>query len=165
MPFGAGQIVYDDDLAALPGSLVSRGDRGTAWAARTPATNTDEGIVRIDNVPLIGGYSYRIEGRFRGTTATATDRAVGRIRWTDTGVAATTASPELERTELDSADTSNTIHVVGYVHPTVDVLGSFLLIFMRVGTSQMTLQNDISSLGRLVVTRVGESVADTGVDV
>jgi hypothetical protein len=165
MGLGAGQIVYEDDLAVLPGQLIARGDRGAAWSARTPATNTDEGIVRVDNVSMKGGRSYRVEGRFRGTCATVTDRVVGRVRWTDTGVAATTASAELERTELDSADTSNTIATIGYAHPTVDVLGSFLLIFMRVGTSQMTLQTDGGSLGRLMIFDIGPTVADTGTDV
>lgn len=166
MGFGAGQIVNDDDLAGLPGSLVARGDRGTVWGPFTPATNVDQGVVRIDNVPLLGGQSYRVEGKIRPTTATAGDRSVARIRWTDTGVAATTASAELDRAELESDATSNTIHVVGLVHPSVDVLGSFLLIFMRVGTSQMSLAQDPGpSYGRIHVYRIGDAVADTGVDV
>ena len=156
----AGEIVYIEEIP----HVVSRGNRATASSATSGGTEL--GVLRVDGVNLIGGHSYMvIADHLRPDLTVTTDRAKYTLRWNDTGVAATTSSTELGRTEAAGGDLNSMGVIIGWVHPAADVSGaSFILTISRPsGTGTVTALADTGGMN-ITIIDVNLTVPDTGVD-
>jgi hypothetical protein len=166
MALAAGQIVNYDDIATV--AILARGNR----TSNKTLVLTETGYLRVDNCALVGGHAYMVicaNVRLNVTTlGAATDHYKIALRYDDTGVAATTASTEVGRAETsaDSTAADNSFPpIIGFVFPTVDVLGSFILTANFTNNAPTTaLQADTPGIN-LVVVDLGETVTDTGVDI
>lgn len=154
---------------AYPGGVIAQGIR---TSNKTFTTVT--GYLRVDGVALLDDRAYMvIAHNLRidiSAGAAANDHYKFEIRQDLTGAAATTSSTEIARSELTSASTSTAQDdsfppCIGWVFPTADVTGSFLLTATRTaGSATVAVQADTGGI-LLSVIDMGLAVADTGVDV
>lgn len=155
--------------AAFPAGVIAQGNR---TSNKTFTTIT--GYLRLDSVPLLDGRSYMIVAHNLridvSAGAAANDHYKFDLRYDGTGAAATTTSAEIGRSELTTASTSTAQDdsfppVIGWVNPSADATGSFLLTATRTaGGATVAVQADTGGVW-LTVFDMGIAVADTGVDV
>ncbi len=152
---------------AYPQGVIAQGNR---TSNKTFTTIT--GYLRVDNVELLDGRCYMITAQNMRISVTAgaaaSDHYNFDLRYDGTGAAATTTSTEIGRAELSSDSTTEDNSapiVVGWVNPTADATGSFLLCATRTaGGATVAVQADNGGIW-LTVIDMGIAVADTGVDV
>lgn len=162
-----GDLVTADLLGTFPAGVIAFGNRTT-----NKAFTTITGYLRVDGVPLLNGRTYMITAqniRLSITAgAAANDHYKFDLRYDGTGAAATTASTEIGRCEITSdtnADDDSAPIVVGWVYPSADATGSFLLSATRVtGAATCEVQADSGGIW-LTVFDMGVAASDTGVDV
>lgn len=161
MSIAAGQIVFADDIRPLGAKAF-----GHRPSTKATADNTTEvGVLRIDNVDLEAGHLYKIYTQAIRCSSVSGTHWASRMRWTDTGVAATTSATELAKAE-SSTTTDSYGPLIAWVVPGSDVDGSFLLTLNRVsGTTVVTMQADGASGIFIIVEDLGVAPADTGVDI
>jgi hypothetical protein len=153
----AGDIIYPNDMPVI----IARGNRPTD---KVLATTGETGIMRVDNVPLKAGHAYSIRApHVRYDSVTATDLGMFRIRQELGGAAATTSSAILRRCETTDAK-SHYIEALRF--PSVDETASFLLSCNKIGgTGAWTAMCSDEGGCDLLITDLGATVADTGVDI
>lgn len=154
---------------AYPKGVIAQGIR---TSNKTFTTVT--GYLRLDSIPLLNGRVYLIMAQNLrvdiSAGAAANDHYKFEIRYDGTGAAATTTSTEIGRSELTSASTSTAQDdsfppAIGWVLPSADVTGSFLLTATRTaGAATVAVQADTGGIF-LTVFDMGFTVADSGVDI
>lgn len=161
------------DNLAKPQGVIAQGIR---TSNKVPAPSSPEGgVMRLDNVALLGGRSYMVTVTgvriAQSGTQTVNDHYTSRIRLQTDGTAATTASTEIGRMEvtIGSAATSandSVPMIVGWTNPSADALtSSVIFTFVRnAGTATPNIQ--AADPGGIVfsVVDMGIAVANTVVN-
>lgn len=160
--FFAGQIVTAADLTTASTARVGYAQRTTTSTTANSATEVP--VLRIDNVPIVGGKTYDlgVRGHRDGTVATDTLRA--RVRFNQTGAAATTSDPILPGFSNFSAVNTGPMSWGTTFIAGGSGLWSFLLCIARpTGSGTVDFFCDVDRLTEMVIDLMG-TIADTGVD-
>jgi len=159
--FYVGQPITADLLTnAYPKGEIYRAYRSTA-AGPTSGT-TELAILRLSNMALVDGRTYRVEvSECRHDQSVSTDHFKWNLRYSTSGDA-TTSSTVLTRSE-GTADTDTLPPIIGYFRPTADGTYSVLVSILRTsGTGTATTVPDDENDLSIVVYDMGFEVADTG---
>lgn len=150
------------------GRCIARGKRVT----NSTGTTTEQGVLRLDGVPVKTGRLYRIYTNFISVdSSVANDVISGKLRYTTDGTNATTSSTLLSSTQHLQANATAGEHILvdeDYT-PGSDVNLSILLTCSRaVGSGTVAFLG--GSTGNpppisLYVVDMGEDPGDTGVDI
>jgi hypothetical protein len=169
--FTAGQRLTANFMRlAYPMGVIAQGIRTSNKAF----TTTETGYLRLDDVDLIDGRAYMIVAQNLRVaiagTRTANDHAKFVVRYDGTGAAATTSSTEIGRSEnstgTPTVQNDSFPPAIGWVLPTADVTGSFLLSAIETNSTTATYEVQADPGGVLLtVFDMGIAVADSGVDV
>ncbi|MEV6306487.1 hypothetical protein AB0M02_44265 [Actinoplanes sp. NPDC051861] len=163
-----GDIIYAADLNALPQGTIARYARTTS---STGVTTTETGYIRIDNVAVRAGYSYRVTWHNPiSNWATSASTPSLRIRGTQSGTAGT-GSTQLRGgfgRSVGASDANNgpVAPVIGIWECTSSGTLSVLATFVRAsgtGTVGMFASGAAESL--MTVEEVGLTQADSGTSV
>lgn len=159
--FQAGMRLTASRLNSLPKGEVNRVNRGGA-VTLTAALNSETGILRMDDVLMLPGRVYSIRApRLRYSATTATDRGKWHLRINTAGVATTTSTPLVARSEGDHVDS---LSIEGFRRPTVVETLSILLSIIKVaGTSAWTAMGADEGGIDLIVEDRGLSAPNVGV--
>jgi len=166
-----GEPLSADELNTYaPLGVVAQGNRGSSKTGITSLV----GYLRVDGVPLVNGRAYMVVAQnlrlaISGTTPGTSDHFKMTITYDGTGSAAGTGSTEIGRSEFSpiaSGTADDTMPpIIGWVLPSADVTGSFLLTAQRTaGVATYDVQADTGGIW-LTVIDMGAAVADTGVDI
>jgi hypothetical protein len=146
--------------------IVARGRRNTSTGN---VTTTETGVLRIDNIPVIAGGSYRISTSNMNLDGSV-DNDVGtariRVATGAFGTTATIASTLIGylRNTIDSAANSNVLNLQAFYFPSSDTYLSVLLSIIRQGGSgNIIIFGSASDLLDLTVEYSGADPGDTGV--
>ncbi len=166
--FAAGEILTAEKLNRR--GIKARGRRDSA----STGTTTIVGVLRLDDVPILNGRSYRISatGLF-GTSTVNNDRIVITIRYTTDGATPSTTSAILpggqayQFIQIVGGSTGEDLSVLETVHePGADQTLSLLLCVGRnLGTGTVGLFADTDHKIELKIEDVGVAVGDTGTDI
>lgn len=167
MTIGAGQMPTAAEFAAAIQRRVARARRETNASATSAATELP--ILRLDDIPLLGGQSYNIWcPPLNPGNSVGGDTVIFRLRYTEDGSTPTIASTQLAAERWISAGTGSTTEIkmgpkVDY-NPAADVTFSILLTVARAGgTGTMTVQG--SAVGPICINidNMGDDPGNTGV--
>ena len=152
------------------GYVMARGRRITASTGTTTTTATSaQGVLRIDDIALLGGELHRVAARGLGLySSVGGDVAVARLTYTADGSTPTAASTVLTqgRVECDSAGLVRSIDVSGLYVPGSAVTFSVLLsIYRQSGTGTIQAYGASDWPIELVIEDLGDDPGDTGVDI
>jgi len=161
----AGMTAYAADVNLATQKVIGRGERTTGTST---TTTTELAALRVDDIPLTGGRSYRVSSScLIVDSSVAGDAITARLRITTDGTTPTTSSTLfggiLEHVSANGAQSASAI--VRYYHPASDETLSVLLTVVRAsGTGNASL---IAATGfpiDIVIEDLGPSPTDTGVD-
>ena len=153
--------------AALPGTILKRGRRSTS----SSGTTTEVGVLRLDDLPIIGGQAYNIwTSALAPDTTVANDVMTAKIRYTTDGSTPTTASPILSasKSQVRQPDASNgeSVSIACTYQPTNNETLSLLLTVARTaGTGTVLLFADGDFGIELVVQAGGFDTGDEGTEI
>ncbi|MGW1059362.1 hypothetical protein [Micromonospora rubida] len=167
--FAAGNRLTPARLNALPKGIVGRGQRSTT-SSFTSGT-TEMPILRIDNLPVVGGRLYHVRVvnvHIDGSAVNATEVVRGYLRYSTAG-SATTSSTMLAATSLPVPDTGGVASgasVQGEVVPSVDGTLSVLFSIARMtgGSPNFRTVGGTGFNLDLTVIDAGIDPGDTGID-
>jgi hypothetical protein len=149
----------------LPLGVQARGNRITT----STTTTTEVGVLRLDDVPMYLGRTYKIwtTPLFLDTTV-ANDVAAANFRYTTDGSTPTTSSGLLD--SCQQALTNATFPNTGSIHvdytPTSDQLFSVLLTVSRqTGSGNISIVSSSTAPICVVIEDVGLDQTDTGTDI
>jgi hypothetical protein len=157
-------LANDCDAVFARKGIVKRGRRTT----NVTATTTEAGVLRVDNIPILANYAYKIWTSplfFVGSAAADVNAAILR---TNTAGVATTASTQLHEVQIQ---TTNTTHppimgsiVVPYISAVAQTL-SVLLTVARMSGGTGTAALNAGAVGNieLVIECMGLDPGDSGV--
>lgn len=155
---------YVDDVRT---GILARGRRTTT----STTTTTIVGVLRLDDVPLIGGHVHKIwsSGLAMATTVSGDSIRVD-IRYTTDGSTPTTGSAVLPGSAIQGKVNASTIVesavILTTYTPTSDETFSGLLCVSRVGgTGSVSIFGDTSFSIDVVVEDYGIDSGDVGVDI
>jgi len=168
--FPAGLEMTGDELDLAVEKLIARGRRTTPSTASTGSTVA---VLRLDDIPIEGGYAYAIRCPGLGVRSTvAADLVQCLIRYTTDGSTPTTSSPILQGSIVlkavpgGSTAVSLDLDVEYYPAPGGTEQLSLLLCVIRLGgTGSCSIFADGSGyVIDLRVYNMGPDVGDTGTD-
>lgn len=148
----------------LPLGVLARARRETS----STTTTTEVGVLRLDDVLVYLGRSYRVSWAALGDSSVANDVIQANARYTTDGSTPTTSSTIMQLTTDLQVNASTSVSLNGEVvyTPTADETLSVLLSAQRTaGTGSVGLIGSATFPIQLVVEDVGPDVTDTGVDV
>jgi hypothetical protein len=160
-----GTTIPASDMIDAQRKAQYRGNRTSSRVQTGAIGGTITPILRIDNCILLAGKAYFISlPGFRGDSATDNDLLGGEIRYSTSGVA-TTASPEIAKSEQSD---QRTMTLGGWIFPSVTATYSFLVTGRCAVSGSGGTPKTITYYGEpeynLVVEYCGDAPADTGVD-
>jgi Chitobiase/beta-hexosaminidase C-terminal domain len=155
----------ESDIDALPRGIIAHHKRIT----NSTTTTTEQGVIRIDDVPIEGGRTYLIH-----TSSLAVDGSVANdvirstIRYTTDGSTPTTSSGALTFAQDLQPNVASAVFVAprcSYT-PSVDETLSVLLTVSRsVGTGTVGMLANSGLPIEIFIEDMGVDVGDTGVDI
>lgn len=148
----------------FPLGIIARADRQT----NSTTTTTEVGVLRLDDVPIYLGRSYRISWVTLGDSSVANDVIQANARYTTDGSTPTTSSTIMKLTTDLQVNASTAIPLSDSViyTPSADQTLSVLLSAQRTaGSGNVGLIAAATYPTQLVIEDVGLDVTDTGVDV
>lgn len=164
----AGQVLTAGLLNRKLRKNVARGRRTTSSTATTSTTYVS--VLRLDDIPLTAGITYRITWKAHFSIATATDVLAGLLFYTVDGSTPTTSSTAVPGSagEVDFASTSQqpvcTV-VTSYTPVTDETLSVLLGVKHIVGTSSGTMTaNGFGTTTEMYIDDMGDDPGDTGTD-
>lgn len=164
MPFLAGQTLTAGMLNLATTRIIAYGQR----LSSTTPTGSEHGVLRLDDVPVIGGRLYRIKGKGQGDVATNGDTIRWNLRYTEDGSTPTTASTilELDQGDVPDAAISETNFVERLYAPASSLNFSVLLTIARpVGVSNFSAVGAVDQTIELTIEDLGEDPGDTGTEI
>lgn len=172
MPYFAGQKLRASELndlidkdSVLPLGVIARGNRITS----STTTTTEIGVLRLDNVPVYAGRTYRIyTSALRLDTSVANDVVRANLRITTDGSAATTSSTLLSLSQVRAEDVTDQYTapiVIDYSPPNDGLLSILLTVSRSSGTGNVSIIATGTAPCNLVVEDIGLDPGDTGVDI
>lgn len=147
--------------------ILARGRRTTS----SSTTTTTVGVLRIDDVPIAGGYLVMLSTSPLGTVSSVANDAVrAELRYTTDGSTPTTSSPLVPGAtyqEISSASGIKQGPIIGFYTPTSDETLSVLLTVTRVGgTGNVSIYADGANVTMDVwIESRGIDTGDVGVDI
>lgn len=153
---------------ALPLGVVARANRTTT---STTFTNTEIGVLRIDNIPITSGRHYLIYTTGFIFNSTVAADLIELNFHVSTAGAATTGSTQAEGAAVQSARSAAgaqyvTAYLAHYVSATTGTLSVLLGAIRSAGTGTCSL---VSSSGKysmnILIIDMGVAPSDTGVDI
>lgn len=165
MAFLAGQRPTATQLNRAVQKILARGSRST----NSTTTTSIVGVIRLDDIPILAGYTYRVYTNNLRITGGANDGVEVTLRCTFDGSTPTTASTAFATggARIDSASIFQDVEVSFTRTPASDETLSVLLCVARTsGTagSAGTGGNSAYPL-ELYVENKGPDVGDTGTDI
>lgn len=160
----AGQKVRKGDLSI--GEMIARGNRLTDSTAASAA----QGVLRIDNIPIIADRSYTVMTNALLMIATvANDSGTVRISYVENGTAATTDSTitgyNSKTNLIVSANANGVGPLVGRITAVSSGTMSVLLWTQRMtGTGTVRLSSAFGGI-QIMVYDGGSEPGDTGIDI
>lgn len=143
----------------VPGTIIARANRTTD----SSTTTTEIGVLRLDNIQIISGFSYLVQTNDMYAQSTTGDIVGIRLRGNTAGVA-TTASLDLA---IPSVNNTNSSYPYAqkttalYNSATTGNLSVLLSVFRSSGTGNTRVFGPSS----FWVTMLGPTPADTGTDI
>ncbi len=165
----AGQTLTASLLNQKLRKCVARARRTTNSTSTTSTTSV--GVLRLDDIPLKAGVTYRITYKLTGDTVTSTDTLRGLIRYTTDTTTPTTSSTLLVGTGGECVFTSGSsgstlVVTTDYVPVTDEYLSLLLCIQHTLGTSAIIAQADGGIfLTEMYVDDMGDDPGNTGTSV
>lgn len=157
-----------EELDSHAKGLIAWGNRQTGSDAATSSTGV--GVLRLDDIPIIGGRSYKIWSNplFLFSTNSGDDAGL-RIRYTTDGTVPTTSSSILQgaamQTRVLSTTNGDSLACSVIYQPSADELLSLLLnVYRTAGSGSVTIFASATFPANLYVEDCGLAVADTGTD-
>jgi hypothetical protein len=147
-------------VAGLPKGILARGRRG----ADNTGITTEEGVLRLDDIPILAGRLYRIVGK--GSVNAVTTRVIANLRYTTDGSTPTTGSTLLEEHVFNAVavtSTGGSWRVEGYYVPGSNQTLSVLLSVSA--GSAVTVFGTNEERCELFIEDCGADPGDTGADV
>lgn len=166
MTFSAGQKPPAADLDQAVQKIMARGRRTTS----STTTTTIVGVLRLDDIVIKSGYSYRISAACHPNSTVAADQVEPTIRYTIDGSTPDTASSVLPgghsiaRITTASAPVSKTIETI-YEAASDQTLSLLLCVARTAGTGNAYLYATSTAITEIRVDNSGPNVGDTGVDI
>ncbi len=171
MTFFSGQKLTAADLnnllnknSPLPLGIIARGNRTTS----STTTTTEQGVLRLDDIPVYAGRTYKIwTTPLQLDTTVANDVVRANIRYTEDGSTPGTSSTVLQwcQSRADDATNPNTVEITQDYSPAADALLSLILTVARTsGTGNVSILAAATSPICLVVEDLGLDSTDTGTD-
>ncbi|HEY0696520.1 MAG TPA: hypothetical protein VGD43_01780 [Micromonospora sp.] len=155
-------------LNAMPKGIIARGHRTSS----STATTSSVGVLRLDDVPVKSGRSYRVFTSGLTFVGTSGDTARARITHTTDGSTPTTASTQLgagcrNRIAGTTGPEAPILIASETYHATADGLLSVLLVVTRsAGTGgSVSLFGSSTEPIELLIEDLGTDPGDTGTDV
>lgn len=152
---------YIDDVRT---GIVARGRRVT----NSSTTTTEVGVLRIDDIPITGGRTYKISTSCISINTTVNgDIVSANVRYTTDGSTPTTSSAAIGGLGqyIPSAAIGLAHPFIGYYFPTADETFSVLLSVARAsGTGSVSLAASAGQPIDLIVEDMGIDTGDVGVD-
>lgn len=157
----AGDVV----TPAMIDHVVARGRRTT----NSTGTTSQVGVLRLDDVPVFGGFAYYVFTSALFLVSTTSGDGVGAyLRYTTDGSTPTTSSTIMHQTTAVSDSTSIGATVplnVLYIPSTNQTLSVLLTVIRHSGTGTVTMVGGGSNPIDLVIARLGTDPGDTGTDI
>lgn len=153
-----------DNLETGTTRLLGRARRITNSSGSTSTTAV--GVLRIDNIAVISGRAITVRSSTLHPTSTVTTDTVRlEIRYTTTGVAATTASAVLPGAQAFELFGNTTTLETTYVAPASQTLSLLLCVAREVGSGTASLFADANRFTEFKIYDDGNDPGDTGVDI
>lgn len=160
--FPAGQIPTAAELdAALP-IIRQRGRRNSISSGSTGAV---VGVLRLDDLPVLGGRSYRITALAHPDSTVLTDFLDITVRYSTDGSTPTTSSAIIPGGEAVVRTVSLFNLSFEYIPPSDLTLSLLLCLARNTGTGTCTLYADSTRCTELRIFSSGVDVGDTGTDI
>lgn len=159
MTFLSGQRLTAEALNLATKRLIARGTRTSDKAAIT----AEVGVLRLDDIPLVGGRSYLVQlgsMRMGATAATVT----ARLRVTTDGSTPTTASTAIAAYILLNSTSAESFDISRAYYPATDE--TFSVLFTLASTVSISTSGAASdSPIQLSIFDTTEDTGDIGVDI
>lgn len=129
----SGQIPSADELNTITEKIIARGRRTTT----STGTTTIVGVLRLDDVPVLAGYTYRVYTSNLRLTGGTNDGVEVTLRYSTDGSTPTTASTAMATAGVQITNTAvyeDAMLSVSYT-PSTDQVLSVLLCVARVSGS------------------------------
>lgn len=143
----------------VPGTIIARANRTTD----SSTTTTEIGVLRLDSIPIINGFSYQITTNSIQVQSTTGDIVGIRFRGNTAG-AATTASTELAYEARNTTNSSYPYSMVTTVIYNSATTGN-LSVLLSVERTNGTGNTKVYGASSFWVTMLGPTPADTGTDI
>lgn len=167
MPIGAGEIVTADQYNRDTEKILNRGRRLTTSGG---STGTAVAVLRLDDIPIVGGYLYGIRTSPLALQCTSTGASCrAQIHYTTDGTTPTTSSTVMPGAVTQSisgaVSQSTNSPILGLYSPGSDETLSLLLSVIRsAGAGTVTIFADATNTIDMWVEQLGLDPGDTGVD-
>lgn len=145
--------------APLPGAQLAWGNRPSA----SSTTTSEVGVLRLDNIPVVSGMSYRIWTGPLYLLTTASDTVRAAVRVSTSGAATTSSTSVGNGVQLVSNNIQppSGVLIVKYDAVATGTLSVLLTVARTAGTGSVS----ITVGGDLLVECLGPTLTDTGVDI
>ncbi len=166
MPAFAGEIAnpaqYNIDTKRLVGLAGPRTTSSTA-------TTTEQDVLGMDGVQLLGGHAYKIWTTPLFGDTTSANIPAAQVRYSTTGTASTAATSTVlpgSRCDLRQADGAfqESMSVQTLYLPSADEVVSFVLTCVAATGSSTTLEASATRIIMLVVEHMGLNPGNTGIN-
>lgn len=165
MAIQAGSRALASDVIPATKKLIARGNRLT----NSTGTTTEVGVLRLDDIPIIGGRIYQIStSTLLLATNTANDFVNAKIRYTTDGSTPTTSSSLLTQTggRIEATSSGDFAYLSGLYAPASDETLSVLLTVARgSGAGTVAINYGSSVPIELYIVDLGVDPGDTGTDI
>lgn len=169
MAFAAGDVLTAAGLNNAVRKAVARANRVSNSTAS--ASTTEVGVLRLDDIPLLGGHSYRIAWSLNFDVTTNADSMRALLRYTNDSSTPSTASTILPGSGGEAELTDNAIaeHLqvdTSYTPASNELFSCLLTIRHNQGTSVSIAQADASVFHTQIwIDDMGDDPGDTGTDI
>ena len=154
-----------DEDSVLPRGIIARGNRVT----NSTGTTTEVGVLRLDDIPMYAGRTYRIwTSPLWLDTSVANDVVAVNLRYTTDGSTPSTSSTIMTAAEavLPNASFPNSVGISIDYSPSTDTLFSVLLTVTRAsGTGTVLITGSATNPIDVVIEDIGLDPTDTGTDI
>jgi Chitobiase/beta-hexosaminidase C-terminal domain len=167
----SGETIFASNAGALalPGRLIARRRRTTASSAANSATEVS--VMRLDDIPLLGGRAYLIGSPKLDLQSTAANDIIrGQLRYTTDGSTPTTSSTPLTfaQDRMTAANVGQSVPCLDWYFPASNQTFSLLLTVSRPGTGSGNVSiaggTGIPGPITLVIMDCGVDPGQTGAD-
>lgn len=162
----AGQILTARTFNMKVRKCIARARRTTT--SSTSSSSTPVAVLRLDDIPILAGHTYRITWIAKANTTVAGDVTRGIMHFTTDGTVPTSANAQVlgSTASTTEAGTGSTLVCVTDYTPSVDQTYSVLLsIFRNSGTGAVSFASNATTiLTQIYIDDMGDDPGNTGTD-